>query len=935
MTAAEGARAVARRLRAAGPMLVVLALAVLPILPALAAAGIVATRAGGDSPFLLQRAEQMAVALAAGHVPPRWMPDGAFGLGYPLWNYYAPLAWYAAGGLAALGGGVVGGLKVTLAACFLAAAGGAYVLARDAWRSEAAGVLGAAAYTFAPYHLINVYVRGDALSELAAYAVFPWLLVAIDRAVAAPAPRRVVALALATAALPLAHNISALLFAPLAAAHALRRLGRPRTAASPAPPSPRADGTSAARSAAQRLVAWWRGRERGTWPLARRATGPWAALAAGAGLGALLAAFFWLPALAERDAVQLDRNLQGYFDYRGHFRGLDLVDLGLWFRYDLIDDLPARVGLAQLATALVGAALAWTASARAPRRRREVAYWAAAAAAALAMATPVGRVVWEAVPLLAFAQFPWRWLSVAALPLAVLAGALAPAMGARRAGWSVPAAAVATALLAASAMGGLTVATLPVRDVDRSDLWTFELASGNVGTTVRHEYLPAGVAPPPAGGADATAGREAAPRAVSGVLEAAIEVEHAPARQEWRIEIGGGEPAQVAFPTYAFPGWTVAVDGGPPVAAEAVPGSGWLRAEVPPGGHDVVLSLERTLPRALGEGLSLAALLACAALWLLQRSAGGWWRAALAAAALAGLVVAARLLPVAPDRGPVTLDWSRAPWPHRNPDGVRFGAIRLASATLDAGGTTAEGEARGAVRVAAGDPVRLELVWDEADGTHDVAAALVSATELQGRAPDVLVEVRDGMTSPQALELRAPVETPPGLYLVRLRVLDERGETTQAAAVDGSALDAIYLGPVRVAAAQAPWATPPASPVLRAAELVLHAVAAEERDEGLLVTMVWQADRAPATDYKTSVRLRDEAGRTLAQVDEVPLYGSAPPTSWPAGVAIRDRRWLPLPDDLPAGTDYRIEVVLYTAHDDAELGKGTVGRIRLAGRAAP
>jgi len=655
----------------------------------------------------------------------------------------------------------------------------------------------------------------------------------------------------------------------------------------------------------------------------------------GAALGALLAAFFWLPALAERHAVQLEGNLQGYFDYRGHFRGLDLVDLGPWFRYDLMDDVAARVGLAQLAAALAGAALAWTASAHAPRRRREVVYWAAAGAAALAMATPVGRVVWEAVPLLAFAQFPWRWLSVAALPLAVLAGALAPALGARRAGWAAPAAAIAAALLAASAMAGLRVATLPVRDVDRADLWAFELASGNLGTTVRHEYLPAGVAPPPAGGADATAGREAAPRAVTGVLDAAIEVEHAPARQAWRIEIGGAETAQVAFPTYAFPGWTVAVDGAPPVAAEAVPGSGWLRAEVPPGGHDVVLSLERTMPRALGEVLSLAALLACAALWLLQRSPGGWWRAALAGAALAGLVVLARLLPVAPDRGPVTLDWARAPWPHANPDGVRFGPIRLSSATLEAGGSAIEGAARAVPRVAAGDPVRFELVWDEADGTHDVEAALVSAAELQGRAPDVVVEARDGMTSPQSLELRAPVETPPGLYFVRLRLLDAEGEAVPAEAVDGSPLDAIYLGPVRVALPQSPWATPSASPVLRAAELTLHAVTAEARDDQLLVTMVWQADRAPAVDYKTSVRLRDAAGRTLAQVDEVPLYGNAPPTTWPAGAAIRDRRWLPLPDDLPADDDYRIEVVLYTAHDEAELGKGTVGRIRLGERQAP
>ncbi len=80
-------------------------LAVLALTPLLVAPGIISTRAAGDSAFLLQRTHQMAAALAEGHIPPRWMPDAAYGLGYPFWNYYAPLAWLVAGTIAALGGG--------------------------------------------------------------------------------------------------------------------------------------------------------------------------------------------------------------------------------------------------------------------------------------------------------------------------------------------------------------------------------------------------------------------------------------------------------------------------------------------------------------------------------------------------------------------------------------------------------------------------------------------------------------------------------------------------------------------------------------------------------------------------------------------------------------------------------------------------------------
>lgn len=61
--------------------------------------GMVNTRGGGDSPFLLQRVDQMVVNLRAGVFPVRWMPDAAYGLGYPFFNYYSAFPYYLAGGV--------------------------------------------------------------------------------------------------------------------------------------------------------------------------------------------------------------------------------------------------------------------------------------------------------------------------------------------------------------------------------------------------------------------------------------------------------------------------------------------------------------------------------------------------------------------------------------------------------------------------------------------------------------------------------------------------------------------------------------------------------------------------------------------------------------------------------------------------------------------
>ena len=84
--------------------------------------GVVNTRGGGDSPFLLQRTHQMLANLRAGVFPARWMPDAAYGLGYPQFSYYAALPFYLAGLFALVGLDILTALKLVQALGFVAAA---------------------------------------------------------------------------------------------------------------------------------------------------------------------------------------------------------------------------------------------------------------------------------------------------------------------------------------------------------------------------------------------------------------------------------------------------------------------------------------------------------------------------------------------------------------------------------------------------------------------------------------------------------------------------------------------------------------------------------------------------------------------------------------------------------------------------------------------
>lgn len=174
--------------------LAVILVAIVAAWPLLAEPGLINTRGGGDSPFLLQRLHQLTTALSDGHFPVRWMPDANYGYGYPFYNYYAPLSLYITAVFCFLGFGFIRAIHLAQLAGFLVAAWGAYQLGRTFWarpdsntirntqyaiRNEWAGLLTAVAYTIAPFHMVNVYVRGDSLAEFWAMAFYPWLILAV------------------------------------------------------------------------------------------------------------------------------------------------------------------------------------------------------------------------------------------------------------------------------------------------------------------------------------------------------------------------------------------------------------------------------------------------------------------------------------------------------------------------------------------------------------------------------------------------------------------------------------------------------------------------------------------------------------------------------------------------------------------------------------
>ena len=626
----------------------------------------------------------------------------------------------------------------------------------------------------------------------------------------------------------------------------------------------------------------------------------------------LLSAWYWLPALAETGYVQLTAQTTGYFFYGNHFRGADLVQPRLIFDYAITPGgpTPFAMGLVQVALALAGGIIVvagWVRRRSSPRPSPDPcgatpSLWGGVRAFALIglalstwLITPFSRPLWDHLPLLAMVQFPWRLLSVQALFTALLTGALVTPL--RRRGWAV--AAVLAGLLTVAGLAGLRPEYLPItaEEVAVERLQLYELFTGNVGSTIRHEYLPRWVVPRPYTG-PALFDPGAPPRAIplGGELISAEEIAHEPTRRVWVVEAGAGG-AEVAFPLYYWPGWRATVDSAP-VEVKPAPDSGYLTLAVPAGRHVVVMWLGRTPLRAVAEGLSVAAALALLVVAIASRrqipspKAPNWPFVIchLSFVILLALLIAfsPRVLP--PDETDLTMDFERMPYLHHNPGGVNFNGLRVI------------GYRYSTDRLALGDMLHVTLDWEARREWGSATLRLVSPAAVR---QDELPPVAEATTQLEpeaappstALELLVPEDAAPGLYLIYLEGGDEGAKP-------------VYLRPVWVSGGEMAAGQPANS--FADGALRLHAAeVTQPAPDQLDLRLDWSAARPVAANYGLRLRLTDPAGNEWARLDTQPGYGFLPTSLWPVGRLIHDRYTLSLPEGTPPGDGYTLTVSLY------------------------
>lgn len=306
------------------------------------------------------------------HVP--WLPDECFGYGWPFFTFYAPFGYYVGSILHFVFGLNFGdSAKWSFLLSLLSSGVFMWILARQAWGADgdprkdwaAAGV--ATLYCLAPYHLADIFVRVS-LAESWAFAAVPALFCAVEFAQERPLLGSL-AVALATAALMLIHNITALYAALFVGAYF---------------------------ALAPRRPAWF------------------LASSAGAALGLGISAYFWIPAMSMSKLTAL--NIDGGMVPHPQF----LVDHGVhWLqqldeRFGKIGSAPGNayddlwivtgrlvvLAAAMAALAIFRRGLGWG-------RRYRIFVMLALMLLAMFMASP--QMPWDqASRTFRYIQFPWR-----------------------------------------------------------------------------------------------------------------------------------------------------------------------------------------------------------------------------------------------------------------------------------------------------------------------------------------------------------------------------------------------------------------------------------------------------------------------------------------------------------------------------------------------
>ncbi|GAB4278765.1 MAG: hypothetical protein Kow0080_30600 [Candidatus Promineifilaceae bacterium] len=819
----------------------------------------------------------------------RWSPYLVFGYGYPLFLFYPPLTAYLLTAVYTFiiqNGPVAYNLTNFLA--IVLAGTGMFYLGRRLYGVKGA-FLASAAYVLSPWFLYQIYARGS-LSNAWAMALFPWAMAGLLSVGQGITGRRLLGTATAIAALMLAHTAASLIFiAPLLF------VGLVGAAANSTQPT-------------------------ATDERPKRYTLLFAAMAVTgvAGIGVLLAAFSWLPALTEISVTRYQQEI-------------DIVDSTQFFgtawawpepfvAHTVNPPLAHTAGMVQVLLGVAGGlaaavGLRWVRQGKRPFSATQAIILTCAiiGLGTLFLATKPSTWLWQNLPILAQFQFPWRFLDLPAFFLPVAGGyllAVLPHHKEKQANGLMALAIVALFVTAVPYLSPARRLDLP-KQPTLNDVTAVQQRFHVYGVTGWGEYSAATVTEWPAGppfpGADQNMPLHQKLHLPNGVTM--LQAKGDSFWAEWQFQ--ADQPETLTMFVHDFPGWQAMLDERPlPIQPDSV---GRITLSIPAGTHTVRLAWQRTPIRRLADSLTAAAF-GILGLWVFWRK--GRQPAPAASAKPDGAPAAMLILLLVVLLG-VKLAWLDrfpSPWliyPAENGTIAEWSqpAWRNFAGLVTIGGVKLD------------EPDRLTIYWQSQQNLTQSLAVEVTLTDWQGAPLAVVRHDTPGesaTTTWQAGEwirdvyvLPVDVQDAPYAYRVYVSVLAETGD----------ALPLVDAGdaPLRVEVAQtkrAPEkvAVPETAVAVNANFANAITLSHVELPQQITVntpvnmTFYWQSHTRVTADYTLFVHLVDENGNYIAGHDSQPVQGHYPTSMWTPGETIADNhQWQA---NILPGT-YEVQVGLY------------------------
>ena len=509
------------------------------------------------------RIYQMDKCIKDGQFPCRWVPDMGYGYGYPLFNFYPPLPFYLGEIVHLIGFSYISSVKIIFILGMVVSAIFMYLLASQFW-GKLGGLVSATFYIWAPYHAVNLYVRG-AMNEYWAMAFFPIIFWAIYKVIT-EGKRHTILLALSFAGLLLSHNIMSMLFALLMATWA------------------------------GFLIVWQK--KKFSLRLTKDDLVKLKNLAMAVFWGLGLAAFFVFPAFLEKGLVHVETMFMGYFNYLAHFVSLPQLFLSRYWGYGASvwgpeDEMPFQVGFLHWGLAVLIILL----FAKKWFKNKDKHIWLVLLFGfifilASFLAHSRSGLIWKIIAPLQYLQFPWRFLALVVFSLSFTAGGIVSfSKGLKR---KIIAGLIVLAVISVNFSYFKPEKQLLINDQEKI---FSEKGMQRLYTDAIFDYLPKSAPMPPTSPAENYA--------IDLSTKDTIEMTGLQKGSDWlRFYTNFDQQREIIIPQYFFPNWKGWIDE-KEVSLRFEDDLGRIVVDVPSGEHELYFRLTNTPVRSWANLASL------------------------------------------------------------------------------------------------------------------------------------------------------------------------------------------------------------------------------------------------------------------------------------------------------------------------------------------